>query len=54
VSDHRAPLLPALATDDMNDWRAVIVIGAMPRLLIGPPARRIVRVAMGCTFFPRR
>src|SRR5690349_5757086 len=34
VGDHPAAFFAALPTDDVNDWRAVVVIGAMPPLLI--------------------
>src|SRR5262245_272982 len=54
VADHPAALFATLTTDDMNDGRAVIIIGAMPWLLIGPPPWRIVGIEMGRTFFPPR
>src|SRR6266508_2004828 len=44
VANHPTSLFPALTTDDMNDWRAVIVIGAMPRLL-HPEGTRLSDVA---------
>jgi hypothetical protein len=47
VADYPAALFAGLATDDMNDRRSVIVIGAMPWLLIGPPPRRIIGIVMG-------
>jgi hypothetical protein len=53
MPDHPAALFAAVATDDMDDRWPVVVIGAMPPLFIGAPARPIVRVAMGRTFFPR-
>jgi hypothetical protein len=52
VTDHQTAVFPGLATDDMNDRRAVILIGTVPRLLIGAPPREIVGVGMGRTFFP--
>ena len=54
MPDHPTALFPGLATDDMNDGWAVIVIGAMPRLLIGAPPRGIVHLVMRRTFFPWR
>ncbi len=56
VSDDPAALFAGLATDDMNDGRAVIVIGAMPRLL-HPEGTRPAGVADrrgrdGAYFFP--
>src|SRR6266498_5898888 len=54
MPDHPAALFAAVATDDMDDRWPVVVIGAMPPLFIGAPARPIVRVAMGRTFFPPR
>lgn len=54
VADYPTALFAGLPTDDMNDGWAVIVIGTMPRLLIGAPPRRIVGVGMGRTFFPQR
>jgi hypothetical protein len=50
VSDDPAARFASRATDDMNAGRAVIGIGAMPRLRIGPPAWRIVVVGMGVLF----
>jgi hypothetical protein len=54
VTDHPAALFARLAADDMNDRRAVVVIGAMPRLLIRAAAGWIVWVAMRVAFFPPR
>jgi hypothetical protein len=54
VRNHPAALFARVAADDMNDRRTVVVIGTMPRLLIRAAAGWIVRVAMGCTFFPPR
>jgi hypothetical protein len=51
VTDHPAARFARLATDDVDNRWAIIVIGAMPGLLIRAAARWIIRVAMGCTFF---
>ncbi len=51
VTDPEA-VLATLARNEMNDWRAIIGIGAAPGLLISAPPWRIGRVAMGRTFFP--
>src|SRR5206468_1438005 len=54
VADYPAPLFSTLSADDMNDWRPVVVIGAVTHLFIGAAARWVERVAMRRTFFPRR
>src|SRR5262249_28323340 len=44
----------ALARHQVNDRRTIVSVGAAPALLIGPPPRRIGRIAMRRTFFPPR
>jgi hypothetical protein len=46
--------LACLARDDADDWGAIVGEGAVAFALIGPSAWRVVRVAMGRAFFPRR
>jgi hypothetical protein len=53
VADPKA-LLPRLARDHTDDRGAIIGISAVPSPFIGTSAWRIVRVAMGRTFFPQR
>jgi hypothetical protein len=52
MPDYPTTLFARLATDDMNDRRPIVVIGAMSRLFIRAATGWIVRVAMRRTFFP--
>ena len=54
VRDYPTALFARVATDDMNDRRSVVVIGAMARLLIRAAAGRVIRVAVRVAFFPPR
>ena len=54
MSDDPAALFARLTTDDMNDWRSVVVIGPMSRLLIRAATGRVIRVVMRLAFFPPR
>lgn len=54
VCNHPASLFARLTIDDMQNWRAIIVIGAVSRLLIRATTRWITRLRMGRTFFPPR
>jgi len=54
VGDHPTAFFAALPADHVNDWWAVVVKGAMPRLFIRAAARQVVRIVMRRTFFPPR
>src|SRR5690242_14773201 len=42
VGDHPTAFFATLPADNVNDWWAVVVIGAMPRLFIRAAPRRVV------------
>src|SRR5262245_11306953 len=53
LADPKA-MFTALPRHQVNDGWAIVVVGAAPALLIGAPPRRVGRIGMRRTFFPRR
>ena len=54
VVAHPKPLLPRLTRDDTDDRGPIVGVGAVAFALIRASAGRVMRVAMGRAFFPRR
>ena len=53
AAEHSQADLPTLPTDSASGWETVIFIRPVSPGLVGSPARRIGRVPMGLSFFPR-
>jgi hypothetical protein len=54
VVAHPKPLLPRLTRDDTDDRGPIVGVGAVAFALIRASAGRVMRVAMGRAFVPRR
>ena len=52
--NHPQPDLATLATNRAHNRWAVIIIGAVSTLFVGPGTRRVVWIAVIVTFFPPR
>lgn len=54
MADHPAAFFARVATNDVNNWRTIIGVGAVARLFVRPTAWWVVWIAMGRAFFSPR